>query len=107
MLFAFVINMVVADFSDDIELDFGDDLEDSVPILTSPQESIKDTPIQLDYTLEMIMLGFLFLFLLNLFVGKQKNEKIATDWLYLLKPLFQENFCHTGAAEKEGEGEMM
>jgi hypothetical protein len=107
MLLPLVINLVVADFSDDIELDFGDDLEDSTPIPMSTQESLSVSPIQPDYTLEMLMLGLLFLFLLNLFVGKQKNEKIATDWLYLLKPLFQENFSHTGAAEKEGEGEMM
>jgi hypothetical protein len=106
MLSFLFFHLAQADTSDDGELDYGEDIEDYLPPVSQPES----TPLQVtrpDYNVEILMLGLLLLFLLNFFVGKQKNEKIATDWLYLLKPLFQENFSHTGAAEKEGEGEMM
>lgn len=106
MLSFLVFQLANGESNDDSELDFGDDIEEYVP----PASPVEIEPLPLarpDYNLELLMLGLLMLYLLNFFVGKQKNEKIATDWLYLLKPLFQENFSHTGAAEKEGEGEMM
>ena len=53
------------------------------------------------------MLFLIAIFLFNMYLGKKKNERLAAGWLYLLKPLFSENFSHTGVAENEGEGEML
>lgn len=107
MLFFLVLKLVRSDYFDDFSYDYDEDLEEPAPVPTPQKETLPQMPQQPDYTLEILVLGLIVLYIANLFVGKQKNEKIATDWLYMLKPLFQENFYHTGAAEKEGEGEMM
>ena len=88
---------------DDTELDESSD----------PPESLLDllpsAPPQQPQTFyfESIVLFLIVIFLLNMYLGKKKNERIATAWLYLLKPLFSENFSHTGVAESEGDGEML
>ena len=89
---------------DDVELDFPIEMpEPAQDSYTAPGPSQNKQ----DFFFEFFMLFLIGLFLLNMFLGNKKNEKIATGWLYLIKPLFSENFSHTGVAEKEGDGEML
>jgi Protein of unknown function (DUF1682) len=88
------------------DTDFYYSLEDNDIPLEIP---VQVQPIALSQNLyfETVALLFLAIFFFNYYIGKKKNEKIATEWMYLIKPLFQENFSHTGVAEKEGDGEML
>ncbi|OMJ84815.1 hypothetical protein SteCoe_14003 [Stentor coeruleus] len=92
-------------FDDDLELDFPEE-EVEEPLLQnlSVQEPLLQKP---NFYMEITMLCLICLYISNVYIGKQKNERLATGWLYLLKPLFQENFSMTGVAEKEGDGEML
>ena len=99
-----LFSLASSQFSDDdFELDYPPSLDEKAPSISTEiiPEIAKPT-----FEIEAAMLGFMILFFVNLYVGKQKNEKIAKEWLSLLKPLFQENFSHTGASETEGEGEL-
>ena len=101
-----VFSMLVQgqNFEDDAELDFpSEPAESLLEQLATPQ------PLEVNPSLhfEIVMLGLITIFLLNMHLGKRKNERLATGWLYLLKPILTENFSHTGVAEAEGEGEML
>lgn len=92
-------------FDDDAELDFPEeDIEEPILQNLSVQEPLHEKP---NFYMEITMLCLICLYISNVYFGKQKNERLATGWLYLLKPLFQENFSKTGVAEKEGDGEML
>ena len=99
------LSLALSQYSeDDFELDMPPILEETTAGKSADIIPEIEKPT---FYMEAGMLCFLFLFFVNLYVGKQKNERTAKDWLFLLKPLFQENFSHTGAADTEGEGEML
>jgi hypothetical protein len=45
------------------------------------------------YYLEYFMLTIAIIYLINYFVGKEKNKKIANAWLYSIKPVLDANFA--------------
>ena len=91
---------------DDTGLYYPSDVSEPPEPLLEPYPSLSpQTPHT--FFFESIMLFLIAIFLFNMYLGKKKNERLAAGWLYLLKPLFSENFSHTGVAENEGEGEML
>ena len=78
--------------------------EEAVPIDPSEMTSLRPPRT---YYFEIFMVCILVLSIINYFIGKNRNEKIATSWMFIIKPLLLDNFKQVGIVEKESEGEML
>jgi hypothetical protein len=65
-----------------------------IPIESTESALPPDT--QRSYTLEIVCLVLGLCYLINYFIGKEKNRKISHAWLYAIKPVFDAVFTSVG-----------
>lgn len=54
------------------------------------------------FYLELILLLFIVVYVVNYFTGKRANDLIAVNWLQTNRELLEQNFAHLGFEEESG-----
>jgi len=69
---------------------------------SSLEQEPKLPPPQTTYYIEILYISFIVAYIINYFVGKRKNEQIATSWASTVSKAFQSNFSKVGEGKNIG-----
>jgi len=68
----------------------------------SSEEELKLPPPQTSYYVEILYITAIVAYIINYFIGKRKNEQIATSWASTVSKAFQSNFSKVGEGKNIG-----